>query len=125
MISKAAVGVAGPVVDGRSHVVNLRWSIDARRVAQRLGVDDVLLLNDLEATAWGIPSLPSRKLVNLTPGLRSGQGNAAVIAAGTGLGMAITSRVIDLHDGKLDVESVPGKGSSFTIMLPVHNPVRI
>jgi len=50
------------------------------------------VLNDLEATAWGIPQLPPRKLETLTPGLRPGPGNAALIAAGTGLGMALLIR---------------------------------
>jgi len=91
-VDRAAVGVAGPVVGGRSHVVNLRWSVDARRLARSLGLGQAGLLNDLEANAWGIPELPPTKFLNLTPGLRSGPGNAALIAAGTGLGMAILFR---------------------------------
>ena len=84
-----AVGVAGPVVGGRSHVVNLRWPVDAARLSRELGLSPVLVLNDLEATAWGIPELPPRKVLSLTPGLRGRPGNAALIAAGTGLGMAL------------------------------------
>jgi glucokinase len=87
-----AVGVAGPVVRGRSQVVNLRWPVDAKKLARALGLERVTVLNDLEATAWGISQLGSRQLVNLTPGLRGGTGNAAVIAAGTGLGMALLVR---------------------------------
>jgi glucokinase len=70
--------------------VNLRWPVDERKLARALDLDmdRVRVLNDLEATAWGISVLPSRKLVNLTPGLRVRPGNAALIAAGTGLGMA-------------------------------------
>ncbi|MCP3906095.1 MAG: glucokinase [Planctomycetes bacterium] len=89
---RVAIGVAAPVSRGVSQAVNLQWTVSARRVATRLAVEDVLLLNDLEATAWGIPSLSPRKLVNLTPGLRPGKGNAAVLAAGTGLGMATVVR---------------------------------
>jgi glucokinase len=87
-VHRCAVGVAGPVVGGRSHVVNLRWPVDERKLARALGIEHVRVINDIEATAWGIPVLSSRKLVNLTPGLRPRPGNAAVIAAGTGLGMA-------------------------------------
>jgi glucokinase len=85
----ATVGVAGPVVGGRSRVVNLRWPVDARQVARRLGTDDIAVINDLEATAWGIRDLPPRKLADLTRGVRSRPGNAALIAAGTGLGTAL------------------------------------
>ena len=91
-VHRFAIGVAGPVIDGRSHVVNLRWPVDARKLAGSLGLTRVDVLNDLEATAWGIPELPSKKLQSLTPGLRSGRGNAALIAAGTGLGMALLIR---------------------------------
>lgn len=84
-----AVGVAGPVVGGRSHVVNLRWPVDQARLSRKLDLSPVVVLNDLEATAWGIPGLPARKVVSLTPGLRGRPGNAALIAAGTGLGMAL------------------------------------
>ena len=36
---------------------------------------------------------------------------------GIGLGLAITRQVIEQHHGKLDVESVPNKGSTFTLTL--------
>jgi PAS domain S-box-containing protein len=38
---------------------------------------------------------------------------------GTGLGLALTSRIIALHGGEIDLESIPGKGSTFRITLPV------
>ena len=36
---------------------------------------------------------------------------------GIGLGLAITRQVIEQHQGKLDVDSTPGKGSTFTLTL--------
>ena len=39
--------------------------------------------------------------------------------AGTGLGLAITSRMIEVHNGKIDVESEPERGTIFRILLPI------
>jgi signal transduction histidine kinase len=41
---------------------------------------------------------------------------------GTGLGMAITRNLLQLMGGELEVESTPGKGSTFTMTLPVSAP---
>jgi signal transduction histidine kinase len=38
---------------------------------------------------------------------------------GTGLGLAIAQRIISAHGGRIDLESLPGQGSRFTICLPV------
>ena len=40
---------------------------------------------------------------------------------GIGIGLAITRQVIEQHHGKLNVESKPGKGSKFSMSLPLGN----
>jgi len=40
---------------------------------------------------------------------------------GTGLGLSISHSIIELHGGRIDVESVPEKGSKFTVILPSND----
>jgi PAS domain S-box-containing protein len=40
-------------------------------------------------------------------------------AQGSGLGLAIVRKIIDAHDGRIDIEPVPGGGTRFTVTLPV------
>jgi signal transduction histidine kinase len=41
---------------------------------------------------------------------------------GTGLGLALTRRLVELHHGQLSVQSELGAGSTFTVTLPLHQP---
>lgn len=84
----ASFGIAGPVKDGKGTTTNLPWVVETRRLAQAQGFRRVHLINDLEATAWGIAALQDEDFFVLSQGRGDGQGNAAVIAAGTGLGEA-------------------------------------
>jgi glucokinase len=58
-------------------------------VAADVGLPAVRLLNDLEATAWGIPHLGPDDVVTLSAGEAAPEAHRAVIAAGTGLGMCL------------------------------------
>ena len=87
-LGHACLGVAGPVREGRVVATNLPWDVEARPLAAQLGLDHVLLLNDLEANAWGLAALPETDFAVLQAGRAAPTGNAAVISAGTGLGEA-------------------------------------
>lgn len=87
-VTHACFGIAGPIHRGRSEAINLAWVVDAQRLAQELGIPTVGLLNDLEANAYGAAALAPEDFVTLNEGAPDAEGNAAVIAAGTGLGEA-------------------------------------
>jgi len=84
----ACFGVAGPVRNGRVEASNLPWIIESKQLADELKLRRTVLINDLEANAWGIPSLDSKDVVCLNQVKAAPAGNQAVIAAGTGLGEA-------------------------------------
>jgi glucokinase len=86
-ITSLCVGVAGPVVNGRSQETNIPWIIDARELKNALKIAKVWVINDLEANAWGLEILDKKELLCLNAGERV-QGNQALISAGTGLGEA-------------------------------------
>jgi glucokinase len=87
-IERACISVAGPVIGGRCKTTNLPWNLDARTLAADLNVENLSLINDLEANAYGIFALGAEDVITIRPGAPSGTGNCAVISAGTGLGEA-------------------------------------
>ena len=50
-VRAACFDVAGPVIDGRAHLTNLPWTVDAAALRAELALEEVFLLNDLQATA--------------------------------------------------------------------------
>ncbi len=84
----AAFGVAGPVQGQVVQTTNLPWRIEAGALQAQFGFERCILLNDLEATACGLPALGEEDLLTLQEGQSGAHGNAAVIAPGTGLGEA-------------------------------------
>jgi glucokinase len=88
-ITTACLAIAGPIIDGRCATTNLPWEIATTDIQNLLKIRDVYLLNDLEATAYGMLYLRDDEFINLNVSIESKKGNCAVIAAGTGLGEAM------------------------------------
>jgi glucokinase len=96
-IEAAAFGVAGPITGRRAQLTNVPWLIDLDTLHGDVPIWRAYLLNDLEALAWSIAVLTPAEIEVLREGDADAGGNAALIAAGTGLGIALLPYV----DGRL------------------------
>lgn len=85
---KICFSVAGPVIEGKVKFTNLSWQIDNAEISAHVGGSPVAILNDLEATAYGLAGLKEEERKVLYKGSNDTPGNIAILAAGTGLGEA-------------------------------------
>jgi glucokinase len=92
-IAAASFGVAGPIVEQVARLTNVPWEVDASAVRGLFGFPSLTLLNDLQAMAYSVPVLLPDELDVLQRGFVAPTGNAALIAAGTGLGEALLHHV--------------------------------
>ena len=92
-IEAACFGIAGPVHRNRCRTPNLAWEVDGDEVARERGLPSLRLINDLLATAEGIPALRRDELFTLADGEADPTGTVALLAPGTGLGMSIVVRL--------------------------------
>jgi glucokinase len=87
-ITSAVLGVAGPVEEGRTELVNSGWVIDAAALRTGLGFSRVALINDFEAIAWALLKFTPDHLKSIGGG-RAQPGRVMVaLGPGTGLGLA-------------------------------------
>lgn len=82
------LAVAGPVQENKALLTNIQWKIDGKEISEALNNNPVMLINDLEASAYGLSALDKKDIYLLLEGKKQASGNIAVIAPGTGLGEA-------------------------------------
>lgn len=87
-IEKTCFGIAGPVIDQKCITTNLPWNISVQELQEFFKIEQVALINDLEATAYGMLYLEDEQFISLNPKALKKEGNKAIVAAGTGLGEA-------------------------------------
>jgi PAS domain S-box-containing protein len=63
--------------------------------------------------------IPEDKLDRIFESFEQVEGSTSREYSGTGLGLAITKQLVELHQGKIKVESTIGQGSRFTFTLPI------
>jgi glucokinase len=85
--ARGAVALAGPVRGSHAEMTNLGWSVEAETLATHLGMQEIALLNDLQAQGHALAHLPETHLRRV----RSGQpedGPKLVVGLGTGVNAA-------------------------------------
>lgn len=85
---RISIGAAGPVVNGTCHTTNIKFKIDVTELSRDLQIEKVYLINDLEATAFGMTEVDDEFMVTMRNGNPSIGGHIAILAPGTGLGEA-------------------------------------
>ncbi len=88
-LEAACFGVAGAVLADECLTTNLPWTVRARDIRALLGTENAHLINDLVAAALGVPVVSSERQCVLQEGVTQPRGPIGLIAAGTGLGMAL------------------------------------
>jgi glucokinase len=113
-IEAACFGAAGAVTGQVARLTNVPWLVDAAQVQEELGFKRASVINDLQALAYGVTVLEPSELHTLQVGVPLSEGNAAVIAAGTGLGEAMLHNV----DGAFIPAASEGGHADFAARTP-------
>jgi signal transduction histidine kinase len=66
------------------------------------------------------PGIAVSEQVKIFEEFHQADNSATKVKGGTGLGLAIAKRIIEMHGGRISVESSPGAGSTFSVSLPVN-----
>jgi glucokinase len=83
-----SLGIAGPVNDSKVTMTNTGWIISRKEISEMFGPVTVLLINDLEATAYSLAVISEKDIHVLYDPESVTEGNIAIISPGTGLGEA-------------------------------------
>ncbi|WP_455378635.1 ATP-binding protein [Petrachloros mirabilis] len=67
-------------------------------------------------------AVPEQEVDRIFERFYRGQSERASAVPGTGLGLAICKGIVEAHGGRIAVESVPGKDTSFLVTLPLTSP---
>ena len=93
-INQVCFAVAGPISEGKVQFTNLPWFVEETQLKAELNLQNVKLINDFEAIAYGIRTLSPQNIRCLQPGLPQKDSPISIIGAGTGLGVALVHNTI-------------------------------
>lgn len=95
-IKHAAVAIANPVAGDEVRMTNYHWKFSIGEMRQRLGFDNLVVVNDFTALAMSVPGLSAQQRHQFGGGVAVPRSVVGLIGAGTGLGV---SGLIPAGDG--------------------------
>ena len=111
--SSAILAIAGPVTGDAVQLLNIDWAFSVNGLRQRLGLNQLIVINDFEALAYVVPALGPGDYLDVGNGAADDRAPVVLMGPGTGLGVASLIRV-----GGRPV-AIPGEGGHVT--LPATN----
>jgi signal transduction histidine kinase len=93
------------------------YTSEGGHIAVRLRTDGTSVRVQVEDNGPGIPEEDQEKVFEPYHHIRE---NSGQLRGGTGLGLAIARSLVELHGGRLWVQSTPGQGSTFILTLPLQ-----
>src|SRR5438067_965798 len=101
----------------------IKYGREGGHVRVRFGVADAPSRRDAEKHIWVAiedegEGIPREAIPRLTERFYRVDVKRSRERGGTGLGLAIVKHIVNRHQGRLQIESTPGAGSTFTVFLP-------
>ena len=98
----------------------IKYSHDDKHVRIAVRVEHGKLLLSVVDHGIGIPKHEQKRIFEK---FYRAENSLVHDTKGSGLGLALVRHIMDAHGGSVEVESAPGKGSTFTLVLPLSNGV--
>jgi signal transduction histidine kinase len=95
----------------------MKYSGRARRIEMRMGSAAKEAFVDVVDFGIGIPREEQERIFEKFHRVQAAETEGV---AGTGLGLALALHVVEAHNGRIGVVSAPGRGSTFTVRLPLQ-----
>ena len=93
----------------------LKYTPEGGKIILRSWAEDQQVFIQVQDNGPGIPAADQPYIFDKFYRARNVAGNNL----GTGLGLAIVKSIVENHNGRIWVDSIPGQGSSFTVVLPI------
>jgi signal transduction histidine kinase len=92
----------------------VKYSSEGQKICVKVGAGNPVTIK-VKDRGFGIPASERSRIFSK---FVRGSNSRAHGVKGTGIGLAVVKHIVDAHGGEIEVESEPGKGSTFIIRLP-------